>query len=191
MSNLCASSGGRQTHQKTILDLTSNPRMTSNEMHVGRIISHEIVKVVAIQNVLKLTWVRYGKFWISELEDRVMMFEFKNGDDKNQIFDMSSWSIQGHCLSLQRWERNVELTSVYFTKIQFWVQIHDLGLDKFSIESARRIGDNIGEYVETNEEVENLSKSYLRLKVIEDSEKPPYVWLLVEKLTRRRDMGKH
>lgn len=50
--------------------------------------------------------------------------------------------------------------------------IHDLGLEKFSTENAQRIGNNIGEYIETHREVEKLSKSYLRLKVVVDTEKP-------------------
>lgn len=61
--------------------------------------------------------------------------------------------IQGHCLSLEKWEPLFALTTIDFTKIQFWVQIHDFGLEIFSTENARRIGVNIGEYVETNKEV--------------------------------------
>lgn len=43
-------------------------------------------------------------------------------------------------------------------KKQCWVQIHDLGLEKFNTENARRISDNISEYIETDEEVENITK---------------------------------
>lgn len=100
MSNSGVNSGGRQTNQKTILDLTSNPRLASNERYVGRIISQKHIKMVVIQNVLKLAWTRYGKFKIFELEHKIMMFEFEYEEDKDQIFDMSPWSIQGHFLSI-------------------------------------------------------------------------------------------
>lgn len=102
MSNHGASSGGRQTNQKTILDLTSKPRLVNNERYVGTILSHKNVKLVAIQNVLKLVWARYEKFRISELEDKIMLFEFENQGDKDQIFDLSPWSIQVQCLSLHK-----------------------------------------------------------------------------------------
>lgn len=52
------------------------------------------------------------------------------------------------------------------------MQIHDLDLEKFSTKNARRFGNSISEYIETNREVENLSKSYLRLKVVVNVEEP-------------------
>lgn len=96
-----------------------------------------------------------------------MLFEFENQEDKDQIF----YFIQGHCLSLQKWEPSVGLAVVDFKKIQFWVQINDLRLEKFSTENAQMIGNSIGEYIETYKEVEDISNSYLRLKVVVDTEK--------------------
>lgn len=55
------------------------------------------------------------------------------------IFDLSAWSIQGHCIILQKWYPCVGLADVDLKK-QFWVQIHDLGLEIFNIENAQRIG---------------------------------------------------
>lgn len=49
---------------------------------------------------------------------------------------MSPWFIQGHYLSLKKWEPSVGLTAVDFKRIQLWVQVHDLGLEKFSTENA-------------------------------------------------------
>lgn len=92
---------------------------------------------------------------------------------------MSPWSIQGNCLSLQRWEPSVGLATFDFTKIQLWVQIQYLSLEKFSTENTQRIGNRIGEYIETDREVENLSKSYLCLKVVVDTE-TTYGSVLVE-----------
>lgn len=100
MRNLGASSRGEHSPRKTILDLPSNPRLEDGERYVRRIISKKIVKPAAIQSVLKLAWASYGKCRISEIEDIIMLFEFENIIDKDQIFDMSSWVIQGHCLSL-------------------------------------------------------------------------------------------
>lgn len=63
-------------------------------------------------------------------------------------------------------------------KIQFWVKIHDLGLEKFSMENAQRIGNSIGEFVETQKDVDDISSSYLRLKVVVNTDKPlmPHFW---------------
>lgn len=100
-----------------------------------------------------------------------MLFEFENQGHKDQIFDLSPWSIQVQCLSLHKQKPNVVLAAIDFKNIQFWVQIHDVGLEKF-IESAQRIENSIGEYVETYKDAEDISNSHLRLKVVVDTEKP-------------------
>lgn len=51
------------------------------------------------------------------------------------------------------------------------MQVHNLGLEKFSMENAHRIGNSIGRYIETDKDVENKSNSYLNLKVVVDTEK--------------------
>lgn len=74
---------------------------------------------------------------------------------------MAPWSIQGHCLSIQRWEPSIGLTIVDLKEKKIWVQIHEVGPEKFNTENAQKIGNSIGKYIETDREVENLSKSYL------------------------------
>lgn len=78
---------------------------------------------------------------------------------------MSPWPVQGHCLSIQKWESSIGITHIDFKRVQFWVQVHDLGLEKFSSESARTIGDTIETFVETEEGIEKGNKTYIRMKV--------------------------
>lgn len=76
---------------------------------MGTIISQKPIKIGAIQNVLKLAWERYGSVTISDVMDIVVMFEFENENDRKQIFDMSAWSVQGHCMSMQKWSSSIGL----------------------------------------------------------------------------------
>lgn len=81
VSNPGVSSYSQKTTRKTILNLTSNPRLVGIERYVGRIISQNQIKPTTIQSLLKLAWPRYGKFHISELEDKIVPFEFANESD--------------------------------------------------------------------------------------------------------------
>lgn len=67
---------------------------------------------------------------------------------------------------------SVGLAQVEFKSIQLWVQIHDHGLENFSVDNARVIGAKIGNFIKTEEEVENTHKTYTRLKVEVNVEKP-------------------
>lgn len=72
------------------------------------------------------------------------------------------------------------------------MQVQDLGLEKYSVENAQKIGNSIGEYIETCSGIENLSNSYLRLKVVVDVDKPlktGFWWMNSQEL--KRDMGHH
>lgn len=53
-------------------------------------------KASTIHNVMKLAWARYESVTISDLSNKVVMFEFENGEDREQILDLSPWSVQGH-----------------------------------------------------------------------------------------------
>lgn len=64
--------------------------------------------------------------------NKVIMFEFEEKKAQKQIFDMSLCSVQGHCQSMKKRAPSVGLTKVEFRMVQFWVQIHDLGLEKFN-----------------------------------------------------------
>lgn len=61
------------------------------------------VKAIDTHNVLKLPWARYESVTISDVLDKVVMFRFESEDNRKKIFDMSPWSIQGHCLSMKKW----------------------------------------------------------------------------------------
>lgn len=43
--------------------------------------------------------------------------------------------------------------------------MHDVGLEKFSKENAERVGNQMGRFIETDEGVENIHKTVMRLKV--------------------------
>lgn len=53
--------------------------------------------------------------------------------------------------------------------IQFWVQIHDLGLGKFNEVNVEQIGNNIGKYIEVEKEREKATTCYMRIKLEVDA----------------------
>lgn len=84
-----AISSGQKTHKKTKLDLESNPISIRNDRYVGTIIAQKHVKTVAIINVLQKAWDGFGAVRITEVMDKVVMFQFEDEVIKNQIFHMS------------------------------------------------------------------------------------------------------
>lgn len=66
-------------------------------------------------------------------------------------------------LSIKRWDPSIGVNDAEFNKVMFWVEVHDLGLEKFSTENAQIIGNKIGKCVEIESNVESTQMSYMRL----------------------------
>lgn len=131
---------------------------------MGMIISQKPVKLTTIHNVLKLVWARYESITISDVSYKVM-FEFENEDDRKLILDMSPWSVQGYCMCMKKWMSGIGLAQVDFKRVQFWGQVHNHRLEIFSLENVQVIGDKLDYFIKTEEDVENVHKTYIRMKV--------------------------
>lgn len=64
------------------------------------------------------------------------------------------------------------LSGSRFHNSSFWVQVHELGLKKLSRENAHIIGDQIGTFIQTDEEVECKQRTYIRMKVEVNIDQP-------------------
>lgn len=66
------------------------------------------------------------------------------------------------------------ITDVQFNKLQFWVQIHGLEVEKFNKQNAERIGESMGNVLEVDEIMGpmGLDRDFVRIKVEVDILKP-------------------
>jgi hypothetical protein len=83
------------------------------------------------------------------------------------VLDYSPWNIKGFLLFLKRWFEEDAIEDLDFTKVAFWVQVHN-PLELMTVENARNIGESLWELLE----VDNLDilkptrKGFLRFRVL-------------------------
>lgn len=118
-----------------------------------------------VHNVLKIAWARYGSVRIAEVDECTLSFIFENKRDRDQIMDMSPWSVQGHCLNLRVCRANMCIEDLVFTTMQMWLQIHGLSLDTINEDNAQRMGNSLDRCISTESVPIMNHKSYLRIKV--------------------------
>lgn len=157
---------------KNALDLNSNPGLENSDWYVGKVISQKSIMLNTIHNVLKLAWARYITINILEATTGVLTFDFENETDQCKILDLSPWAINGYVQSIKRWDPSIGIKDVDFNKVNFWVQIHDLGLEKFSTENVSKIGNKIENCMEVEQDIETTRRSCMRMKVDIDVGKP-------------------
>lgn len=90
----------------------------------GKVICDKQVKMSVVHNVLQHAWGRYFSVRVQEVIGEVIPFEFENEEDHKDAIDWYSWAIQGHCLSLIRWQKGMRISNIPFHMLQFSVQIH-------------------------------------------------------------------
>lgn len=133
-----------QNSSRDVLDLNHDPTPEESDRYVRKIIPQKPIKMNVIHSVLDQAWTRFSVVKISETAPGILEFVFGKDEDIIKIIDMSPWAINGHILSIKRWDPYVGLNEVEFNKVTFWVQIHDLGYEKLSTSNARKVGNKIG-----------------------------------------------
>lgn len=130
------SCGEKNGPQRPTQELNSNKELQNENWYVGKIISQKTIKQSVTHNVLRTAWARFDTVAISEAEAGILLFDFGRQEDVEQILDLSPWAINMHILNIKQWEPTGCVKDVEFNKVNFWIQIHGLGLKKFSDKNA-------------------------------------------------------
>lgn len=136
MAAQSSSRGSGGPHQTT-LQLMYRPPGSEGSRLYSRILSSKAVRNAVVMNVLKIAWARFGTVKMNEVDENTMAFEFGNEGDKQQILDLSPWSVQGNCLNLRSCSADMTLEELNFDKLDVWIQVHGLSLGVNNAENAR------------------------------------------------------
>lgn len=110
---------------------------------------------------------------ISSLDRNKFSIAFSNIEDRDRIVNASPWAVKGHIIVFQQWSPSATLSELVFTKSPFWVQIHNLPLNRVNLENAKVIGNLLGSFI-SYDDVANKQKFkvYMRIRVAIDVTKP-------------------
>lgn len=125
-----------------------------------------------VSNVLREAWGRFGPVHFTEVTDSMLMFEFESPRDREQIVDLSPWSIHGNCLNVKLCPEDVAVTNIDFSKLQTWVQVHGLSLEMMNETNANSIANSLGRCIRIEENQIMQHRTFLRLLVEVDTAEP-------------------
>lgn len=101
-----------------------------------------------------------------------MMFDFVSDMDRDQILELSPWSVHGHCLNLKLCPAHIPVAEIDFNRVQMWAQVHGLSLEMFNRQNALSIGATIGRCIRVKETQIMMQRTFLRLLVDVDMAEP-------------------
>lgn len=118
-----------------------------------------------VRNVLKVAWARFGHVKKKDVEDNTMAFEFETDRVREQILDLSPWSVKGHYLNLRIKNASMSMDEVQVDILEIWIQVHGLSLDVYNEANARHIGSSVGRFLAAEPNHVAKSRDYLRIRV--------------------------
>lgn len=156
--------------ESEVLDLeegSGETWVTNNLCLVGKLIHTKILSASVISNILSAAWRLRSPFHVSDWNNNIFLFRFKDPEDKQHVMQEGPWSIMNNLLVLRKLEEGMVATQIDLSVCPFWVQIHGLPVEKMTRANAEIIGKRFGRILalETSSDSMLLSHSFLRVRV--------------------------
>lgn len=147
---------------------------TAKRILVGKILSGRLLNRGAVKNILSKAWGEPNGLQIADLGPNIYMFTFKEKKDAVEVMKKGPWFVMNHLLSLQYWVPEASVHEIDFSKVSFWVQIHNMSLGTMNTKNAVKIMEKVGEVVEVEDpRVDGvLLRTFIRVRVYVDVLKP-------------------
>ncbi|XVF26590.1 hypothetical protein REPUB_Repub14bG0030800 [Reevesia pubescens] len=136
---------------------------------VGKVFSRNFVNVNAMKNVFLQVWKLHHSLHITEIGNKIYMFHFGDGFEKDRVFLSQPWSFNKALLILQEFNHLDRPENLVFEQVPFWIQIHGLPVGMFSEKIGIVLGESIGEVLEVDmDDIRINWGRYLRIRHLPD-----------------------
>lgn len=141
---------------------------------IGRLVSEKPVNKNTVKSMIIKAWNAQDRLSIAEVSDSCFQFCFETVDMCERIYRGRLWLILGMLLIVERWSSLCTVGEVDLFRSPYWIQLHDLPLEGFSVKNVMRLGKSFGEVVVFEDPMSNgrMLRNFVRIKVMVDVNKP-------------------
>lgn len=141
---------------------------------VGKVLSDKSLNRGAVKNILGKAWGDQMGVKASDLGMNLFLFTFQRKEDMEDVLRKGPWYVMNKLVSLQYWTTQAIMKEIDFSRVQFWVQVHDLPLENLNVRCAEKILQHMGEVVEMEDPVEEgvFIRNFIRARVILNVQNP-------------------
>ncbi|XP_075665607.1 uncharacterized protein At4g02000-like [Castanea sativa] len=116
----------------------------------------------------KQLWRSTNGFEIHNHQDHRVLFVFDNLSDVDRILQSQPWSFDKHLVMVQRYNTEVPVWDLTFTKALFWVQVHEILVWYMIKKVAENLCETVGEVQKSIDAVDNVGGHFIRVRVMID-----------------------
>lgn len=158
-----------------MLKLHPDPEKTNSFMKkvlVGKIVADHELHGPSVEDRLRFSWKLLFGMQIIKIQENTFRFAFESAAECRRIMIQAPWSVLGHHLVLKSWDPKITEQEMDFSSTIFWVQVHGLPLDHYTIDNAVDIGKLFEELLEYdlagNEQAQGFNFIRLKVKLLVD-----------------------
>lgn len=154
-----------------------NSALKEGDVHdltlIGKILSDRVVNFTAINAILSTSWNLGNNVQIASLDTNIISCTFSYSEDRDRILDKGPWAIKGFVLNLLKWPPHLLLKELDFSPCEFWVQVHNLPLNKMNLHNAETIGALVGKVIRVHDpKLHTRVRRFIRIRIQVDTSKP-------------------
>lgn len=137
---------------------------------IGRLVTDRTVNRNVVRNMIYKAWNMQGGLSITEVEDKIYKFAFDREEDCSRIIRGRPWMILGCLLVVEKWKPLLTLKEIELKWSPYWVQLHGLPLEGFSVKNIVRIAGRFGKVLAVEDPfVEGkVTRIFARARVLVD-----------------------
>lgn len=152
----------------------TNVRNVGKRTLIRKIMTNRKLNRVTVKSMILKGWNPKKEVKIIEEEDGVFLFSFEDNADCGRVLRDRPWLIMGFLLLIQEREDFIPIKEIQWKWSLYWIQVHGIPIEGFTVENIVKIDLKIGEVIEFENPIVNriVVRSFLRIRVRIDVHKP-------------------
>jgi hypothetical protein len=138
----------------------------------GKLWTDSPFNVRAFKQTMIQAWRLKNQVEVEDLKKNLFLFRFATKKDADLVLKNGPWSFDRNLLILNRVSGEEQPADLEMNKVAFWVRVYELPLKVRSDSMAKKLGNIIGQFEETDPLERNRTGRFLRLKASIDPRKP-------------------
>lgn len=123
---------------------------------VGKLLSNRIISPASIKNVMNGAWKTRHKFEIEVAGRNIFAFKFQCQTDREWVLNNGPWLFDKNLIAFEEPTKNQRIYELKFNKTAFWLRLINLPIGLQNKAVAKEIGNKIGEFLEIDQDKEDL-----------------------------------
>lgn len=138
----------------------------SEKVLVGKVLATRVYRRFTVAEIVIKIWRLRCLVRVDKLKENIVKFQFRSKEDRDHIYKIRPWSLNGANLILKVWSNDKILREISFNTTTLWLQIHELPPSIMHEGATEKIGSRVSTlHQETVNRKSVVAHRFLRVRM--------------------------